>query len=317
MMYVGREVNTSHQYHGAVRENPGPAEGPGFYFFHFLARHTNLPYIPKNAFQFCTMQPVPAMEWVRVRRRRELNIALFRETIHAHFIIASILLSGCSASLPPPRRLNDGQLHSLQIIERILPVTPDSVATLYLHNDPETFHKTYAHYLTAASQLIDSLNAPLPAYLRVDTLSIDHTFENIGEAAHEGNFIYLSSSFFYLYNDSAVIRSVIFHEFGHIYYMILTQRQLRVLTEIWLDLHDPSGFYLFRDREYPHNTRFGGHPEDSPSELFASAFNLLCNNTGSIITRSWLLEEHQRPVFERLNRLIHEITDHPDARPAR
>jgi len=162
----------------------------------------------------------------------------------------------------------------LQIIERNLPVTPDSVAILYLKNDPETFYKIYASYLVAATQLIDSLNAPLPSYLHIDTLSIDHAFENIGEAAHEGNIIYLSSSYFYLYNDPVVIRSVILHEFGHLYYRLLTPHQLRVLTEVWLDLHDPSGFYLFRDREYPHNSRFGGHPEDSPSELAGHAVEI-------------------------------------------
>ena len=227
--------------------------------------------------------------------------------------LSAFIVYACSSYLPSSqqRSLNDRQLLSLQIIERNLPVTPDSVANLYLQNDPETFYKTYAAYLAIAALLIDSLNAPLPAYLHIDTLSIDHAFENIGKAAHEGNSIYLSSSYFYLYNDTAVIRSVIFHEFGHLYYRLLTMHQLRILTEVWLDLHDPSGFYLFRDGEYPHNSRFGGHPEDSPSELFASAFNLFCNNAGSITTRSWLLPENQRPVLERLRNLIREVTNHP------
>jgi hypothetical protein len=236
--------------------------------------------------------------------------------IYFSAVTLALIITGCSSPPPFPqqRSLNDRQLRSLQIIERNLPITPDSVAILYLRNDPETFHKTYSASLAAAAMLVDSLNAPLPAYLRIDTLSIDHAFENIGEAAHEGNFIFISSSYFYLYNDSAVIRSVIFHEFGHLYYRMLTPRQLRVLTEVWLDLHDPAGFYLFRDREYPHNSRFGGHPEDSPSELFASAFNLLCNNAGSISIRSWLLPENQRPVLERLRNLIQEVTTAPGAR---
>ena len=227
-----------------------------------------------------------------------------------------LVISGCLSLLPSVRErsINDQQLQSLRIIERNLPVTPDSVANLYLRYDPETFHKTYSAYLTEAGLLVDSLNAPLPVYQRIDTLAIDHAFENIGQAAHQGNSIYLSSSYFYLYNDPAMIRSVIYHEFGHLYYRLLTPHQLRVLTEVWLDLHDPSGFYLFRDGEYPHNSRFGGHPEDSPSELFASAFNLFCNNAGSLDIRSWLLPEGQRPVLERLRDLVHEVTNRPAAR---
>jgi hypothetical protein len=192
-----------------------------------------------------------------------------------------------------------------------LPVTPDSVAELYKRYDPVTFHAAYGVHISAAARLVDSLNRGFPDSLQIDTLAIDHAFENIGMAALQGRSIYLSSSYLYLYDDSSILRSVVFHEFGHLYYRMLTRHQLQRLTQVWLDLHEPPAFYLFRDREYSHNARFGGHPDESPAELFASAFNLFSNNARAISIRSWLLPADQRPALDQLRDLIQEVTGRP------
>jgi hypothetical protein len=205
------------------------------------------------------------------------------------------------------RAVTPQQMESLRVMETNLPMTPDSIVALYKHYDPNTFHTTYKAYLLQAAHIIDSLNQGLPDSLRIDTLAIDHSFENIGVAARIGRSIYISSSYFYLYNDTVIIRSILFHEFGHSYYYLLDKLQLQRLVDIWLDLHDPPAFYLFRDREYSHNSRFGGHPDESPAELFASAFNLLFNNPTSISNRAWLLPENQRPMLDRITGLLNEL----------
>jgi hypothetical protein len=228
-------------------------------------------------------------------------------------LVPVVLIFGCGTGTPrqETREVSPGQLERLRIMEVNLPVAPDSVAELYKRYDPVTFYSTYGAYVSAAARLVDSLNRGFPDSLRIDTLAIDHAFENIGVAAHQGKSIFLSSSYFYLYDDSTILRSVIFHEFGHLYYRVLTQHQLQRLTQVWLDLHEPSAFYLFRDREYSHNSKFGGHPDDSPAELFASAFNLLRNNAHAILIRSWLLPADQRATLDRLRDLVKEVTGQP------
>lgn len=229
-------------------------------------------------------------------------------------IVACCIISvmmGCRSSelQVNSKTISIRQLESLRLKEGFFSVTPDSIIKLYKLNDPATFHSVNAFSLRSAVQLLDSLNAGLPDSMRVDTLAIDHTFENIGEAAHQWNTIFLSSSYFYLYNDSSVIRSVLFHEFGHLYYQTLDKRDLQLLSQIWVDLHEPNSFFLFRDGEYLYNSRFGGHPEDSPSELFASAFNLFCNNDKSVLTRAWLLPPVQLPRIEQLRNLVQNTAE--------
>jgi hypothetical protein len=237
----------------------------------------------------------------------------------AFLLLVSVVTVGCGveSSAEKARTITAQQHKQLEILERYFPIVPDSIAALYRHFDPVTFRDTYATELAETSWLVDSLNANLPSRLRIDTLAIDHSFEGISEAGCAGKALYISSSYFYLYNDIKVIRSIVFHEFGHLYYNLLDRSQVNEVSNLWLDLQRADGLYLFHDGEYRNNSRFGGHPEDSPAELFASAFNLLQNNPSSVAIRSWLLPESQRTVVDRLSAIVRQATGQtlPCARP--
>jgi hypothetical protein len=192
------------------------------------------------------------------------------------------------------------QIEELRSLDVLLPLDPDSIANLYRRFDPDTFYATYGGEIRSLALLIDSLNAPLPAALRIDTLSIDHTFTNIGEAALRGQALYISSSYFYMYASPEVCRSVVTHEFGHRYYHTLTPRVHESLDSTWMALQRSALFYIFRDGEYAGNARFGGHPEESPAELFASAFNVIRNRPGELASRLLFVSNQDRPVADRV-----------------
>jgi hypothetical protein len=234
--------------------------------------------------------------------------------------VASLFAMACAPehSAEKERTISDQQLQQLEILEGYFPIVPDSIAALYRRYDPVTFHTAFAAELAETGRLVDSLNANLPFRLRIDTLAIDHSFEGISEAGRSGRALYISSSYFYLYHDMKVLRSVVFHEFGHLYYTVLDRSEINEISNLWLDLQRTAAFYLFHDGEYSHNSRFGGHPEDSPAELFASAFNLLQNNSQSVAIRSWLLPESQRTIVDRLSAIVSKAAGRsaPGAKPA-
>jgi hypothetical protein len=238
----------------------------------------------------------------------------------AFLLLASVVIAGCGVepSAEKARTITKQQRQQLEILERYFPIVPDSIAALYRHFDPVTFRDTFSAELAETSRLVDSLNANLPSQLRIDTLAIDHSFEGISEAGHAGKALYISSSYFYLYNDIKVIRSVVFHEFGHLYYGMLDRSQVNEISNLWLELQRADGLYLFHDGEYRYNSRFGGHPEDSPAELFASAFNLLQNSSRSVAIRSWLLPESHRTIVDRLSAIVRQAAGRtiPPARPS-
>ena len=224
-------------------------------------------------------------------------------------LAATLLALSCSGhrATQEARGVTDLQIRQLRVMEGYFPVLPDSIVRLYRRYDPGTFAVAYKREVGYVARLIDSLDSSLPNDYRVDTLAIDHSFENIGTAAIVGRSLYCSSSYFYVYNDTSVLRSIVFHEFGHVFYRTLTAEQSRAVSQLWLDLLHPPSLYLFRDGEYQHNGRIGGHPEDSPSELFASAFNLFQNNAETIEIRSWLLPPSQRPFVDSLENLVHSV----------
>jgi hypothetical protein len=223
-------------------------------------------------------------------------------------LFKSVLLLGClvagCARTKETSNITVTQIEALEAFDSLLPVGPDSVLQLYRRYDPATFHRKYNQQLEDASRLIDSLNALLDVHSRIDTLAIDHSFENFGNAGCSGHTISLSSSYFLLYNDQFVIRSVITHEFGHKIYQRLTTTERLEFEELWVHLGNAALLYLFRDGEYSGNAKFGGHPYESPTELFASAFNLFSNRERELASRLQYVDPDHLPIIEKLRRAI-------------
>lgn len=216
-------------------------------------------------------------------------------------MLAALLVPGCS---PPTSGTRVEITEGLGLFESLIPVAPDSVIGLYERFDPATFHSAYKDDLLRLRRFIDSLNAHVDEASRIDTLAIDHAIENFGNAARARKTIYLSSSYFFLFNDPAVIRSVVTHEFGHIHYEKLTHAQRDTLENLWQALQERALFYIFRDGEYSENAKFGGHPDESPAELFASAYNLFHNKPDELQARLRYVNPSHHPLVERLRTLI-------------
>jgi hypothetical protein len=204
------------------------------------------------------------------------------------------------------------QIEELRSIEALLPLDPDSILILYQRCDPKTFYEAFRPRINALGLLIDTLNIPLDLSLRIDTLSIDHTFENIGEAALRGKTLFLSSSYFYLYQSPQVCRSVVTHEFGHIYFRLLDPGSRSELNQLWEQIQRSALFYLFRDGEYAGNARFGGHPEESTAELFASAFNLLRNRPEELAFRMNFVSTPDRYLVDRVADIVARVAIHKE-----
>ena len=210
-----------------------------------------------------------------------------------------VFLAGCGTT-ERSTGVTVAQIEALESFDSLLPVKTDSVVELYRRNDPKRFTATYRVPLQDVRQYVDSLNVLLDPGSRIDTLAIDHTFESFGTAACSGHTIYLSSSYFLLYKDPAILRSVITHEFGHIIYQLLPDTQRVEFEELWVQLGNAALLYLFRDGEYSGNAKFGGHPYESPAELFASAFNLLVNREKELAVRLQYVEPSHYVLLDHL-----------------
>jgi hypothetical protein len=230
-----------------------------------------------------------------------INERQTKEDISAwRYIFLLTIVASCSTTKPPVSvQIREG----LGLFESLIPIPPDSVVELYEDFEPSRFHKTYSEYLASARRFMDTLNAPLDPTLRIDTLAIDHAIENFANAARVNKTIFISSSYFFLFNDPAVIRSVISHEFGHIYYQQLSRTERDEVEQIWNSLKERALFYIFRDGEYSGNAKFGGHPEESPAELFASAFNLFLNKFDEMKARLQFVEPQHHALVNRLRQL--------------
>ena len=203
------------------------------------------------------------------------------------------------------------QIEELRSLDVLLPLDPDSIANLYRRFDPATFYATYGGEIRSLALLIDTLNRPLPPSLRIDTLSIDHTFTNLGEAAIRGQALFISSSYFYMYASPEVCRSAVTHEFGHRYFHTLPPQLRESLDSTWMAMQRSALFYIFRDGEYAGNARFGGHPEDDPAELFASAFNVIRNRPAELASRLLFVSNQDRPVADRVIAIVAPTIPHP------
>jgi hypothetical protein len=216
-------------------------------------------------------------------------------------------MAGCSASRNSSAytgHVTIEQVEELRSVEVMLPIAPDSVVARYRRYDPETFRAAFRGRIAETAAFVDSLNGKLEPRYRMDTLSIDHTFESIGVAARSGRTLFISASYFYMFDDPAVLRSVVTHEFGHILYEHLTDAERDELQGIWFDLAESALYYIFHDGEYSGNARFGGHPEDDPEELMASATNLLTNRREELSVRLRYVDPVHYDLVNRLDRLV-------------
>ncbi len=223
-------------------------------------------------------------------------------------------LSGCS---PAPTKDNSGderqpltfeQIENLRSLEEVLPVPPDTAAERYRRFDPATFYDTFRFTIADIYWLIDSLNAPLPPTRTVDTLSIDHTSEGFGNAALVGKTLYISSIYFYLFPGTSVLRSVVFHEFGHIHARMLDSVDRAELIHIWSSIRAAALFYLFREGEYSGNARFGGHPRE-PRGAVRFRLQSLPEPTGRVRRQAPVRRQPQSRSHQPLPRI------HPTGRP--
>jgi hypothetical protein len=215
-----------------------------------------------------------------------------------------LLFEGCAGTGRAGMRVTLTQYERLRDLEAELPISPDSIAARYQRFDSTAFRILYQDELDATCGLIDSLNGQFPDSLRIDTLSIDHSVGNFGEAARRKSTLFLSSSFIIIFDDRRVVRSVVFHEFGHLRYEGCSLRARLEIDSIWNYLQRGSLLYLLHDGEYSGNARFGGHPNDSPSEMFASTFNLINNGIDEMQARLRYVDPRHLAVIQRLLEIV-------------
>jgi len=226
-------------------------------------------------------------------------------------ILIGALAAGCGGSRPPVAAEEEDHpditvtdIEGLESFDNLLPVPPDSVVRLYRRYDRRSFYREFGPDLQLLTALLDSLNAFLPPARRIDTLAIDHTFANLGNAGRTGRTLSISGSYFYLYRGRPVLRSVVMHEYGHVFGEMLDAAARAELEEVWRGIRGAALFYVFRDGEYSGNAWFGGHPEESPGELFASAFNIFNSRPDELRARLRYVPEEHRELVDRLRTLV-------------
>jgi hypothetical protein len=230
----------------------------------------------------------------RCRRLPTLTVGQSPRVFAVLELVASLVLlflSGCTSDAVIREQEQRRTLQQLQLVEIQLPLSADSILVRYMNYDSVSFFQRYSERLKYASSLIDSMNNSLPDSLRIDTLAIDQSLQDFGEAGRNRNIFVISLGYFVAFDNPAVLRSIIFHEFGHIAFDRLGELARQRFEALWFLMKRNALFYLFRDGEYSGNARFGGHPEDSPAELFASAFNLLHNQPGEFRSRMRFVEQ--------------------------
>lgn len=190
----------------------------------------------------------------------------------------SIATMGCpSSEMATSARVTVLNSETLEEFEGYIPIPPDSVLRLYRTYDRQRFSSEYGDDVERTATLLDSLNQSLPESRWIDTLSIEFASEQFGIAVRTGRAIFLSSGFFFVYNDFSVLRSILYHEHGHVRYEMLPAEAQTSVEQTWQSLRRAALLYVFTDGEYSGNAWFGGHPDESAEELFASAFNLFNN----------------------------------------
>ncbi|MCC6398038.1 MAG: hypothetical protein IT282_13560 [Bacteroidetes bacterium] len=221
--------------------------------------------------------------------------------------IASLLLAGGCASVSEdatrsPKRVEVAIADRRQFdsFESLIPIPPDSVLTLYSQLSPEEFHQRYRPLVDFVTFLVDSFNTTVDNRHTIDTVFINHAVADFAEAGQAGRTLYISSSYFFLFNDTRILRSVLTHEFGHIRFRMLDSASALHMSALWERLRETALFYLFRDGEYSGNARFGGHPEENPAELYASAYNLVRNRPEELRVRFRYADSAHLPLLTQI-----------------
>ena len=81
--------------------------------------------------------------------------------------------------------------------------------------------------------------------------------------------------------------------------MLDSSRQ-REFGELWERVQEAALFYLFREGEYSGNARFGGHPEETPAELYASAYNLVHNQPEEFHAHLIYISSTHLPLLQQI-----------------
>jgi len=236
--------------------------------------------------------------------------ASLRTTIPSLFGIVLVLSGGCASVSPNSHRgdhrieVTVAQRAQLESFDSLIPIALDSVIALYDRFPPEEFYSRYNPLVGFVSGLVDSFNSTVSPLYAIDTLCIDPDLEDFAEAGLSGHTLLISSSYFFLFNDVHILRSVLTHEFGHIHYRMLDSATLHLTDSLWNRLQEAALFYLFRDGEYSGNTRFGGHPEESSAELYASAYNLVRNRPDELHVRFCYVDSVHIPLLMQVERLV-------------
>ena len=221
-----------------------------------------------------------------------------------------LLLAGCASTAVDTSPTRDrlevtiSERAHLEYFDSLIPIAPDSVIELYNQCPPERFHERYRGQMAFVTALIDSFNQTVDYAYTIDTLNISHSLTDFAEAGQSGKTLFISSSYFMLFNDHGIFRSLLTHEFGHIHYRMLDSVALAQTALLWERLQETALFYLFRDGEYSGNAKFGGHPEDRPSELFASAYNLVRNRPDELRARFNYVNSAHLPLLSRVVALV-------------
>lgn len=70
------------------------------------------------------------------------------------------------------------------------------------------------------------------------------------------------------------------------------------------ELQERTLFYCSRAEEYSENAKFRGHPDESPEELFASAFNLVHNKEEELRARLLSVDSAHDHLISNLQQLV-------------
>ena len=209
-----------------------------------------------------------------------------------------------AAGTPKRVEVTIAERRQFESFESLIPIPPDSALTLYSQLSPEEFHKQYRPLVDFVTSLVDSFNSTMDSRHTIDTVFINHAVADFAEAGQTGRTLYISSSYFFLFNDTRILRSVLTHEFGHIRYRMLDSASAGHINALWERLRETALFYLFRDGEYSGNARFGGHPEESAAELYASAFNLARNRPEELLVRFGYTSSEHMPLLMQIVELV-------------
>lgn len=173
----------------------------------------------------------------------------------------------------------------------------------YREADTTDLLEEYREPLSTATRIIDSLNDLFPVEHHVKRLVL---WRGVGRMYHSqlvNDEIHIAAAYLFLYPSPVPLRSVIFHEMGHALFDALAEREQENFRVLWNDALENGIIDLFKEGTYPKNLFLLGHPEDDPSELFASALAIV-----NIYQREFNKRIEERTPPESCRTLVLEIS---------